>query len=178
LKPTDATLHGRLRDLRIYRVALSDQQVATIRTNSQPGRQTTRGRGASAPEISTANIPAESPLATELSHVPDITVETVVGTLPRLPATVPAAYRDRKTGPDVRVLWPAPVDNKQVAAPGSYVVSGRVPGTSFTPKANVIVKVPIGVMTPPSRLVEPFSLSNVVLEPDTRGRATPFIKNR
>ena len=37
----EPTLHGRLRDVRIYRVALTDQQVATIRTNGLPGRQTT-----------------------------------------------------------------------------------------------------------------------------------------
>src|SRR3954469_23456636 len=40
---SDATLHGRLHDLRIYRIALSDRQVATIRTNSMSGRSTTRG---------------------------------------------------------------------------------------------------------------------------------------
>jgi uncharacterized protein len=172
------TVHARFRDLRIYRIALTDQQVATIRTNSIPGRRTTRGRGTPPPEISTASIPAESPLASQLSNVPDVTVSTIVGTLPRLPALVPAAYKDRKTGPDVRVIWPAPTDTTQVAVPGSYAVTGRVPGTSFTPKATVIVKVPVGLMTPPSRVVEPFSLSNVVLEPDTKGRPTPFIRNR
>ena len=174
----EPTIHARLRDARIYRVALTDQQVATIRTNSMPGRRTTRGRGTPPPEISTANIPTEAPYASELSHVSDITVQTIVGTLPRLPATVPATYKDRKTGSDVRVIWPAPTDTRQVAAPGSYDVTGRVPGTSFTPTATVIVKVPVGLMTPPNRVVEPFSLSDVVLEPDTKGRPTPFIRNR
>ena len=37
------TLHGRLRDVRIYRIALTDQQVAAIRNNGLPGRQTTGG---------------------------------------------------------------------------------------------------------------------------------------
>jgi DUF1680 family protein len=174
----EATLHGRLRDVRIYRIALSDQQVATIRSNGLPGRRTTRGRGAPPPEISTAGIPAQSPLAAQLSHVPDITVETIVGTLPHLPAAVPAAYRDGKAGDPVRVIWPAPTDNKQVEKPGSYEVTGRVPGTSFAPKATVIVKVPVGVMTPPSRLVEAFPLSQVQLDPDTKGRETPFMRNR
>jgi hypothetical protein len=177
-KDGEGTIHARLRDLRIYRIALSDQQVMTIRRNAQPGQRTTRGRGAPPPEISTAGIPSESPLAAHLSHVPDITVETVVGMLPRLPVSVAAVYRDRTAGPLVRVIWPAPTDNKQVAQPGSYEVSGRVPGTSFTPKATVIVKVPVGVMTPPSRLVEAFPLSQVTLDPDTQGRATPFIRNR
>jgi DUF1680 family protein len=175
---TMPTVHARFRDLRIYRIALSDQQVATIRTNSMPGRRTTRGRGTPPPEISTANIPSTSPLASELANVPDVTVSTIVGMLPRLPATVPAAYKDRKTGSDVRVIWPSPTDTAQVSAPGSYVVTGRVPGTSFAPKATVIVKVPVGLMTPPNRVAEPFSLSQVVLEPDTKGRPTPFMRNR
>src|SRR5688572_14951840 len=64
----EPTLHGRLRDLRIYRIALTDQQIATIRTNALPGRQTTRGRGAP-PPISTAAIPRESPLASRLARV-------------------------------------------------------------------------------------------------------------
>ena len=177
-KTGESTIHARFRDVRFYRVALSDQQVATIRRNSQPGQRTTRGRGTPPPEISTAGIPAESPLAAHLAGVPDITVETIVGMLPRLPASVSGAYRDRRSGPPVRVIWPAPTDNKQVMQPGSYAVTGRVPGTAFTPTATVIVKVPIGVMTPPGRLVEAFPLSQVVLEPDAQGRPTPFIRNR
>jgi DUF1680 family protein len=180
-KEGEATIHARLRDLRIYRIALSAQQVATIRTNALPGARTTRGRGAPPPEISTAGIPSESPLAARLSNVPDITVETSVGMMPRLPATVPAVLRDGRSRPlsnDVRVIWPAPVDNKQVAQPGSYTVAGRVPGTSLAPKATVIVKVPVGIMTPPARLAEPFALSEVQLDADTAGRPTPFIRNR
>jgi len=172
------TLHGRLRDLRIYRIALSDQQVATIRTNAMPGRRTTRGRGAPPPEISTAGIPAESPLAARIGHVPDVTVQTVVGMMPRLPVEIPAVYRDGKPGPAIRVIWPSPTDNKQVEKPGSYEVTGRVPGTSFAPKATVIIKVPVGVVTPPNRLVEAFPLTQVSLDPDTKGHETPFMKNR
>ena len=62
--------------------------------------------------------------------------------------------------------------------PGTYTVTGKVPGTAFEPKATVIVKVPVGTFTPPSRLVEAFPLSQVVLERDTKGRETPFIRNR
>ena len=172
------TLHARLRDVRIYRVALSDQQVATIRTNALAARQTTAARGAPAPEISTANIPAESPLASRLSNVPDVTVETIVGMLPRLPHEVAATYRDNAKGPNVRVIWPSPIDNSAVMKPGTYVVTGKVPGTAFEPQARVIVKVPVGTTTPPSRLVEPFALTDVVLERDTKGRETAFIRNR
>jgi hypothetical protein len=172
----EGTLHGRLRDVRIYRVALTDQQVATIRNNALPRRQSSAGRGA-APVISTDAIPRESPLASRLESVPDITVDTVVGTLPRFPAAIPAVYRGAR-GPDVRVIWPSPTDNSQVGRPGSYSVTGKVPGTRFEPKATVIVKVPVGTTTPPSRLVEAFPLSQVVLERDSRGQDTAFIKNR
>jgi DUF1680 family protein len=175
---SEPTLHARLRDFRIYRIALTSQQVATIRTNAIPGRQTTRGRGAPPPPISTAAIPKESPLAPRLSRVPDVTVETVVGTLPRLPYTVPAVYRGNAKGPNVRVIWPAPTDNSEVAKPGTYTVTGRVPGTTLAPKATVIVKARVRTMTPPRRLVDAFPLSQVVLERDTKGRETPFIRNR
>src|SRR5690606_23558486 len=76
------TLHGRVRDFRIYRVALSDEQIATIRRNGLTGRQMTGRRGAPAPVISTAAIPKESPFASRLQSVPDITVQTTVGMLP------------------------------------------------------------------------------------------------
>ena len=67
-------------------------------------------------------------------------------------------YRDqRAAGPDVRVIWPSPTDNSEVAKPGSYTVTGKVPGTPFEPKATVIVKVPVGTTTPPSRLAEAVS---------------------
>ena len=33
-------------------------------------------------------------------------------------------------------------------------------------------------MTPPNRLAEAFALSDVLLERDTKGRETPFIRNR
>ena len=91
---------------------------------------------------------------------------------------MPASYRDNSRGPDVRVIWPSPADNSEVMKPGTYTVTGKVPGTTFEPKATVIVKVPVGTTTPPSRLVEPFPLSDVVLERDTKGRDTPFIRNR
>ncbi|MEX2661326.1 MAG: beta-L-arabinofuranosidase domain-containing protein, partial [Vicinamibacterales bacterium] len=175
---SEPALHGRLRDVRIYRIALTDEQVGTIRRNALAARQTTRGRGAPPPVISTANIPKESWLASRLSHVPDITVETTVGMLPRLPTTIPAVYRGNSKGGAVRVIWPAPADNSDVKAPGSHVVTGKVPGTTFEPKATVIVKVPIGTTTPPSRLAEAFPLSQVALDPDTTGRPTAFIKNR
>jgi DUF1680 family protein len=172
------SLHARLRDIRIYRIALNERQIATIRTNALAAPQTTTRRGPPVPEISTTAIPSDSPLASQLSHVPDITVATVVGALPRLPADVAASYRNKRRGAHVRVIWPSPVDNSPVLKPGTYTVTGKVPGTPFEPKATVIVKVPVGTLTPPGRLAEPFALSEVVLERDTKGRDTPFIRNR
>lgn len=172
------SIHARLRDVRIYRIALNETQVATIRKNALSGTQTTSRRGPPPPEISTAAIPKESPLASQLSSVHDVTVNTVVGILPHLPIDVPASYKGNSRGPNVHVIWPAPADNAEVMKPGTYSVTGKVPGTAFTPKATVIVKVPVGTTTAPSRLVEPFALSDVVLERDTQGRDTPFIKNR
>jgi DUF1680 family protein len=118
--------------------------------------------------VPTDAIAVVSPFASTLTHVPDITVETTVGMLPRLPLAVGR----------VRVIWPSPVDNAAVRAPGTYTVTGRVPGTSLEPKAIVIVKVPVGTITPPERLAEAFALTEVVLDRDTQGRDTPFIKNR
>jgi DUF1680 family protein len=173
-----STLHARMRDVRIYRIALVEQQAATIRANALAvGPSPARGRD-TPPSISTAAIPRESPLASRVSKVSDITVETTVGTLPRLPRTVRATYRDDKQGLDVGVLWPSPTDTSAVAAPGSYTITGRVAGTTLAPKATVIVKVPVGITTPPSRLAETFPLDQVVLDRDAAGRETPFIRNR
>lgn len=175
---TAPTLHGRLRDVRLYRIALGDEPIATIRRNALAATQTAQGRGrGAAPVISTANIPAASPFAARLVAVPDVTVETVVGMMPRLPYTIPATYAGGVAG-DVRVLWPAPTDNTSVLKTGTYTVTGRVPGTRFEPRATVIVKVPVGTTTPPERLVEAFPLSQVTLDRDSQGRDTPFIRNR
>ncbi|MDO8836532.1 MAG: LamG-like jellyroll fold domain-containing protein, partial [Vicinamibacterales bacterium] len=172
------TFHGKLRDVRLYRVALTSVQVSAIHTAAS-ARQRSAGRGAPpAPVISTAAIPKESPLAARLDRIPDVQAETTVGRLPRLPREIPAVYRGKAPGPDVRVIWPAPKDNSQVAGPGTYTVTGKVPGTAFEPKATVTVK-PAGTATlVPERTVEAFALGRVVLIQDTQGRDTPFIKNR
>lgn len=172
------TLHGRFRDIRLYRIALGDEPIATIRRNALAATQSARGRGRGAPpEISTANIPRESPFAARLITVSDVTVDTVVGMLPRLPGSVPATYAGGVAG-TARVIWPSPTDNSSVLTPGTYTVSGLVPGTRFQPTATVIIKVPVGTTTPPDRLAEAFPLSRVVLDRDAQGRDTPFIKNR
>jgi DUF1680 family protein len=174
---TESTLHARVRDVRLYRIALTDQQVATVHNNAL-SRRSGANRGAAAPVISTAAIPLDSPLASQLERIPDLVADTVVGELPRLPYAVPAVYRHGARGAEVRVVWPAPKDNSQVLAPGTYTVTGKVPGTSFQPRAIVTVRPADKVVAIPSRTVESFPLGQVVLDPDTKGRATPFIKNR
>jgi uncharacterized protein len=138
----------------------------------------TRRGGRPEPVIPTAAISTESPLASRLLRVPEIQAETVVGSLPRLPREVPAVYKSGATGPKVRVIWPAPKDNSQVAKPGTYTVTGKVPGTDFRPTARVTVKPAARPAGAPTRTVEPFALGRVTLDRDTKGRETPFIRNR
>jgi len=128
--------------------------------------------------LSAAVGPQESPAASRLERIPDIRVETTVGNLPRLPRDIPAVYRNNTKGPDVRVIWPSPRDNSQVMKPGTYTVTGKVPGTSFQPTATVTVKAAVRTVPAPARTVEPFALAQVVLNQDTKGRDTPFVRNR
>jgi uncharacterized protein len=177
----DATLNARVRDFRIYRIALSDQQVATIRNGAPGGRQGGGPGGApGGARGPTITPPKENVLLTAipLEAVPDIKAETTVGQLPRLPYQIPAVYRNKAKGPDVRVIWPAPKDNSQVLKPGTYALTGKVPGTQFQPKATVTVKAVAKEVSVPTRQVESFSLGQVVLDQDTRQRDTQFIKNR
>ena len=118
------------------------------------------------------------PDASRLVKVPDISVETIVGHLPRLPHTIPGVYRDDAKGPKVRVIWPSPVDNRQVLEAGTYTVTGTLPGTDFQPKAVVTVKAAPDPVLAPRRTLEPFSLGLVVLNLDEHLRDTQFIKNR
>jgi uncharacterized protein len=112
-----------------------------------------------------------------LTNVQDIRVETVVGHLPRLPRYIKGVYSNKLTGPDVRVLWPAPPDNSQVLTRGTYTVTGRVPGTDLQPKAIVTVKEAVEPATP-VRTLEAFALDQVTLNTDVHNLNTKFIENR
>ncbi len=133
-------------------------------------------RGASA--LPKATGTASLPDGSRLVKVPDISVETIVGHLPRLPHTVPVVYRGGAKGPKVRVIWPSPNDNRQVLEAGTYTITGSVTGTDFQPKAIVTVKAAAETESPPRRTLEAFALGQVVLAPDEKQRDTPFIKNR
>ncbi len=112
-----------------------------------------------------------------LKSVPDISVETTVGNLPRLPRYLKGVYADNFAGPEVRVIWPAPEDNSQVLSAGTYTISGRVAGTDIHPKAVVTVKEAEDNHTP-HRTLEVFDLDLVTLNPDIQGQKTKFIENR
>ena len=88
--------------------------------------------------------------------MPDISVETAVGSLPRLPRTAPGTYRHEAQGPLVRIIWPAPTNNEQVLRPGTYTVTGRIAGTRLEPKATVTVKAAPADSPAPPRTVEDF----------------------
>ncbi|MCP5534220.1 MAG: glycoside hydrolase family 127 protein [Akkermansiaceae bacterium] len=167
-------LGGHLHDVRFYRSALSDRQIAVIHHNA----------------ISDDKITAEGDTRQEsyredrarllhggLKGVADIEVETEVGHLPHLPHEVAGVYQNG-SGPKVRVIWPSPTDNKSVAKPGSHVVTGRIPGTDLEAKATVKVVESGGAENAPKHELTSFPLGQVVLNPDIDGKPTPFIRHR
>jgi len=179
---TDETLDAKLHDVRIYSVPLSEKQVAIIHSNARSGESIASADPSKQAENNkTKPMPTAPPsIAVEdIVAVPDVTVRTTVGHLPRLPISVPATYRDGSTGSDLRVIWPAPKDTKQVARPGSYTVSGAVAGTDLKPQAMVTVVPPAqSELLPPDRSLETFPLGQVTLNEDEQGRETLFMQNR
>ncbi len=181
---TGPDIDAKIHDFRIYSIALTDKQVATIHNNALSGEDIPTsdaesvGEGESTEPAESIILPYTSEYTSELVSVPDITAETVVGHLPHLPYTIEGLYSDDTKGPMVRVIWPSPEDNRQAMEPGTYTVTGTVPGTEFRPKATVTVK-PVSVATDiPQLNLEPFPLGQVVLNRDEKGRDTQFIKNR
>ncbi|MES2003491.1 MAG: beta-L-arabinofuranosidase domain-containing protein [Bacteroidota bacterium] len=178
--PGDPYLDAMVHDFRIYRVPLSSRQVAGIfnarRTVNQGAVNTTGNRR---PED---DLPKFSPNEPQLYNiyltgVSDVKVETETGNLPRLPSYVPGTYREEMKGPQVRVIWPAPIDNTTVLKPGTYTVTGRIAGTNFQPRAVVTVKAP-GKSTVPVSNLAVFNLNQVSLKTDAHGHETKFIENR
>jgi DUF1680 family protein len=176
----DANLNAKIHDVRIYSIALTDKQIATIYNNVLSDEVTVtsaiKTRGKDKPTVSTIKV--IMPNALHLIGVRDITAETIVGHLPRLPYSIPGIYRDRIKGPLVRVIWPAPTNNEQVQKTGTYTVTGIIPGTIFQPKAIVSVKAVPDTTHIQRCSLEPFPLGRVVLNQDENGRDTQFMKNR
>jgi DUF1680 family protein len=178
LESDNTYLDARLHDFRIYRIPLSESQIATIRNNALR-REEPAARRRPQQDRNLPVFPETTPqLYTQfLTNVPDIQVETVVGHLPRLPRYVKGVYGGNLKGPDVRVIWPAPEDNSLVLKPGTYTITGRVSGTEIQPKAIVTVMAD-KVKTTPSRTLESFGLDRVILTPDNHNHSTKFIENR
>lgn len=118
-----------------------------------------------------------SSFASYLIQVSDIEVNTVVGSLPRLPAYLEGKYQDGMKGPKVRVIWPAPKNNVEVRTPGSYIVTGKIVGSDITPVARVTVLSDCQSSTPEQAL-KAFDLSQVTLNNNANGLPTKFIQNR
>ncbi|MGM9477183.1 beta-L-arabinofuranosidase domain-containing protein [Pedobacter sp. GSP4] len=178
LTPSDPYLNALVHDFRIYRVPLSARQVAGIYRNAMRGSQESAvnvgKREDDLPKFATGTAQLYNAY---LTQVADVTVETAVGNLPRLPSYVTGTYQNNMNGPKVRVLWPAPTDNVTVLKPGTYTVTGRVAGTNFEPKAVVTVTAP-KKSTPPALKLATFPLNQVTLHADAHGQASKFIENR
>lgn len=179
LIPGAPNLNALLHDFRMYRVPLSNTQVAGIYHHALGGLNAGQVNTRHQPEDNLPQLAADAtPLYnTYLVSVADVAVETTVGTLPQLPREVPGSYQQGQPGPMVRVLWPAPIDNSEVLKPGQYTVTGRIAGTNLTPKAVVTVKA-TNSPTAPTINLQPFALSQVTLNANAQGQPTKFIENR
>ncbi len=167
-------LDANLRDLRLYNIALSQDQVRAVVFGDSGGLGEHKTIEPTAPQIRAIA------LSQGLRDVPDINVETTAGILPRLPVHIPGIYEKDAPGLPVRVIWPSPTDNSAVLSVGRYTLTGAVAGTSFQPKAHVTVN-PEKAASSPAKIqpaLEPFPLSRVVLNHAADGRNTPFMKNR
>ena len=116
---TDPYLDAKLHDVRLYSIALTDQQVATICKNALSGGKTVAPVKPAPAQSEPDATAGTASSAFELLRVPDISVETIVGTLPRLPRTVAGEYRGGAKGPEVRIIWPSPTNNQSVLQPGT-----------------------------------------------------------
>ena len=174
----NAGLNAKLHDFRIYRIPLSEIQIARIHDNSLKKEEATV-RTRVEPDRDLPVFPPTTPQLYNayLKSVPDIQVETFVGDLPRLPRFVRGIYSNNIEGPEVRVLWPAPENNSQVLAPDTYTITGSVAGTDLHPKAIVTVKDSKEPATP-GRTLEVFDLDQVLLNTDIYNNKTKFIENR
>jgi DUF1680 family protein len=176
----DSYLNAKLHDFRLYRVPLNEKQIGKIYHNSlkEEGEEEEEEET----EEAVGDLPKFSKTTPQLynqylTSVSDVKIETVVGSLPRLPRYVKGIYRNGISGPDVRVIWPAPTDNTSVLNAGQYTVIGIVSGTDLKSKAVVTVKAAKESATPELKL-KAFNLDEVSLDSDLHGHNTKFIENR
>ena len=181
-RPLDAEgayLNASLYDFRIYRIPLSEHQIASIYHNSSSDQEENQVNERPEPNDDFPHFAENHPqLYNEyLTGVSDIEVETSIGNLPRLPRYVEGIYRNGIKGPLVRVIWPAPKDNSPVLEEGKYTVTGRIAGSEIKPKAIVTINSDKGKQAPERKLA-PFELNQVSLDTDGYGHQTKFIENR
>ncbi|WP_186755030.1 beta-L-arabinofuranosidase domain-containing protein [Echinicola salinicaeni] len=172
-------LNAKLYDFRIYRVPLSDGQIASIYRNSRNQDNSSQVNERIQPNDNFPNFADNHPqLYNEfLTGVKDIIVETEVGYLPQLPRYIEGTYRNGLNGPKVRVIWPAPKNNDQVLQAGNYTITGRVSGTDLQPKALIKTTNDRSNSTP-KRNIEPFKLKEVSLDPNSNGLRSKLMENR
>src|SRR5690606_21670919 len=166
----------KLYDFRIYHVALSEQQVQRIYRAAIQGEAVVNERQGDDDKLPEFDANTPQLFNAYLHSVEDIEVTTSIGELPRLPSYVKARYNQGIDKKKVRVIWPAPKDNQKVQKVGTYTVVGKIPGTSFQPKAVVTVKELS--KEAPKRVLASFKLSQVQLNKDSHGQQTKFIENR
>ncbi len=178
LDSDNTCLNAKLHDFRIYRIPLSERQIARIQTNALKNEEAVVRRNRE-PDRNLPEFSETSPQLYNafLTSVPDIYEETIVGHLPRLPRYVQGVYSNNIEWPDVRVLWPAPVDNSQALTPGTFTVTGRVAGTDIQPNA-IITVIEAEKPATPHRSLEVFNLNQVILNTDIHKNDTKFIENR
>ncbi|WP_293887315.1 MULTISPECIES: beta-L-arabinofuranosidase domain-containing protein [unclassified Sphingobacterium] len=174
----NSSLNALLHDFRVYRVPLSRAQIATVYGNALKGvHEDTSTKGKPEDDLPRFPMNKAELYNAYLTGVADVSVETEVGELPRLPNYVVGTYKDGMVGPKVRVLWPSPTDNSTVLQQTAYTITGRIPGTDLQPKAIVSVKGKINSNIPNLKL-EPFHLDQVTLNVDEGHHHTKFIENR
>lgn len=167
----------KLHDFRIYRIALSSQQLTRIYRTALQGEAVVNEREQLEDKLPDFDPKTPQLFNAYLKSVKDTQLSTRVGELPRLPAYVEAVYSEGITKNKVRVIWPAPKDNHKVQHTGEYTVVGKIPGTQLQPKALVTVKEEMS-LDAPERTIEPFKLSQVQLNNGSHGEQTKFIENR
>ncbi len=173
----DSMLNGGLHDVRFYRIALSEKQVAVIHHNAISDAKWGDENSADESDGDYRKDNARQ-LTAGLTGVQDVRIETHVGQLPHLPYYLDGIYQDGAKGPKVRVIWPAPKADDQVRKAGSYRVTGQVPGTDFKPVATVVNTESKPVAPPCERVLESFPLGQVLLNPYPDGTPTPFMEHR
>lgn len=171
-------LDGKIHDVRLYRIPLSDKQVTTIYKRALGEEDiVVNERKQQVDDLPAFDKETPQLYNQYLTSVANVEVTTSVGYLPRLPRYTTGTYKDGIKGPEVRVLWPAPENNDEVSKPGTYEVFGVVKGTNFKPKATIKVVAEQDAKTPTESLL-PFALKEVSLNTDAFGQTTKFIENR